>query len=264
VAVCLRETGAFLERHLEGATRIPAPVRVFVGGERRWREAAAWPIPEAEPLRLHLRSGGRANSLVGDGRLEEEAPGAEELPDRFTYDPSDPVPSCGGALPGPGGGAADQRALEARADVLCYTSAPLESERLVLGPVRVLLHVASSAPDTDFSAKLVDVDRDGAAVHLCEGIARCRWRAGGDEPTWLEPDEPIQLAIDLGAAAFRFGTGHRIRLEISSSNVPRFDGNGNVRAEPARLTTDACETARQTVFHEAERPSQLLLEVLPT
>jgi putative CocE/NonD family hydrolase len=262
LAVSLRETRAFLERRLGAGAAAAAPVRVFVGGERRWREAATWPLPDARPYRLHLRSGGRANSLVGYGRLDEQAPGAEP-PDRFVYDPADPVPSRGGALPGPHGGGRDQRAVEARADVLCYASAPLERERVVAGAVRVRLHVASGAPDTDFTAKLVAVERDGTSVHLCEGIARCRWRAGGDEPTWLEPDQPIQLDIDLGAAAFRFGADQRIRLEISSSSVPRFDANGNVRDDPARVDPEACRPARQTVYHDAEHPSQLLLEVLP-
>jgi putative CocE/NonD family hydrolase len=264
LAVTLRETLAFLERHLRGQPGADtAPVRVLLAGESRWRLAPQWPQPGLREQRLHLRSRGRANSLVGDGRLEEEAPAAEEPPDHFRFDPDDPAPSCGGALPGALGGPSDQRRVEARDDVLCYATQPLERELVVAGPVRVTLHVASSAPDTDFTAKLVQVDPNGSSLHLCEGITRCRWRHGGDEPRWLEPGEPTRIDIELGACGFRLAAGQRIRLEISSSSVPRFDRNGNVCDEPARVGPGSSQPAEQTVFHDAARPSQLLLPVLP-
>ncbi len=264
LAVTLRETLAFLERRLRGdAGPAPAPVRVLVGGEARWRLAAQWPLPGLREERLHLRSRGRANSLVGDGRLEAEPPATGEPADHFRYDPDDPVPSCGGALPAALGGPRDQRSVEARDDVLCYATRTLERDLVLAGPVRVRLHVASSAPDTDFTAKLVDVDPHGVARHLCEGITRCRWREGGEAPSWLAAGEPTPIAIDLSATGFRFPAGHRIRLEISSSSVPRFDRNGNVLSEPARVDTGSSRSAEQTIFHDAERPSQLLLPVLP-
>jgi putative CocE/NonD family hydrolase len=238
-------------------------VRLFVGGERRWREASAWPLPEARERRLHLRSGGRAKGSGGDGRLDEQAPPEGEPVDRFTYDPSDPVPTRGGCLLGPGGGSLDQRSIEMRADVLCYTTAPLSQDLVVVGPVQVVLFAASNAPDSDFTAKLVDVDADGAAVNLCDGIRRCRWREGDSDPVWLEPDAPVRLAIDLCATAFRLPAGHRLRLEVSSSNFPRFDRNANTRAEPTSATAQESAPAEQTVFHDAPHPSHLVIPVLP-
>jgi putative CocE/NonD family hydrolase len=184
-----------------------------------------------------------------------------ETPDRFAYDPDDPAPSVGGALLF-GGGPADQRAVEARADVLCYTGEPLAAPLDVVGPVRVVLHATSSAPDTDFTAKLVDVEPGGRAAFVCEGIVRARWRAGGVEPSWLPVGAPVELAIDLGPAFHRFAAGHRLRLEISSSSFPRFDRNPNTREEPGRAGAEAGEVARQTVLHEAAHPSRLELCVL--
>jgi hypothetical protein len=128
--------------------------------------------------------------------------------------------------------------------------------------VRVVLHAASSAPDTDFTAKLVDVEPGGRAGFVCEGIVRARWRAGGAEPSWLAGDAPVELPIDLGPAFHRFRAGHRPRLEISSSSFPRFDRNPNTREEPGRADAGASEVARQTVLHEAAHPSRLELFVL--
>jgi putative CocE/NonD family hydrolase len=227
-----------------------------VGGVERWREARAWPLPEVEERVLYLHSGGSANSLAGDGRLGEGAPSDDEPADRFTFDPSDPVPAVGGSAP------ADQRAVEARADVLCYTAPPLSAPLEVTGRVRVVLFAASSAPDTDFTAKLVAVDGQGAALDLCHGILRCR-RRGGDSTAWLEADRPQRLEIDLWATSWRLAAGDRIRLEISSSNFPRFDRNSNTRVEPGRARPDQCLPARQTVYHEAEHPSHAILPVAP-
>jgi putative CocE/NonD family hydrolase len=173
------------------------------------------------------------------------------------------VPSRGGALLS-SPGALDQRGVETRADVLCYTGAPLARRLRVCGPARVVLHAATSAPDTDFTAKLVDVDVGGRAGCVREGIVRCRYRAGGARPAWLEPDVPVELEIDLGPTCHEFAAGHRLRLEISSSSFPRFDRNPNTRSDPARATAETSERASQTVLHEAAHPSRLELAVLET
>jgi len=260
--VAIREILAFLDRHLGDAGDGDAkPVRLWEMGGERWLECEAWPPPEATSRRLYLRSAGRANTLRGDGRLDPEAAGGAEPPDRFTYDPADPVPSCGGALLGPGG-VVDQREVEARDDVLCYTSAPLEGDLVLAGPVRAVLFAASGAPDTDFTAKLVAVAPDGGALNLCEGVVRARWRDGGAEPRWLEPDLPARLEVDCWATCARLPRGQRLRLEVSSSSFPRYDRNPNTRDDVARAPGGV--PARQTLLHDAEHPSHLLLHVLET
>jgi hypothetical protein len=256
--VALGEMSGFLAAALAGEPP-GAGARILDGG----RDVALPDFPPDTARRrvLHLRGAGFANRASGDGRLREEGPGVGEAPDRFVYDPDDPAPSMGGALLF-GGGAADQRPVEERADVLCYTGEPLAAPLDVVGPVRVVLHAASSAPDTDFTAKLVDVEPGGHAGFVCEGIVRARWRAGGAEPSWLPAGAPVELAIDLGPAFHRFPAGHRLRLEISSSSFPRFDRNPNTREEPGRAGAEAGEVAHQTVLHEAAHPSRLELRVL--
>ena len=257
----LRACLSFLGRHLQGAEESTAPVRVFVRGERRWCDTAAWPVPDSADRALYLHSGGRANSLTGDGELHAEAPRASQPPDRFVYDPADPVPTRGGCLFGAGDEPADQRAVESRDDVLCYTTRPLSEDMVVIGRVRVELFAASNAPDTDFTAKLVDVAPDGVATHLCDGALRGRWRDGASSPLWLEPDAPQAFEIDLWATAVRLRAGHRIRLEVSSSNFPRFDRNPNARADPAHANAEESAPARQTVHHDPDHPSRLVLPV---
>jgi len=254
-----REAVAFLDRHLDGSEGDPGPrARLWPVAGGGWIEAADWPPPEARREVLHLRSRGRAGVAPADGRLEPEAPDAGEAPDRFAYDPDRPLPSLGGALLA-AAGPVDQRPLEAREDVLVYTGAPLAAPLLVAGPVRLVLHVSSSAPDTDFTAKLLRVDADGAALPLCEGVARCRWREGGPEPVWLQPDTAVRLELELGAACARLAPGERLRLHVSSSSLPRFDRNPNTREDPAQAVAGA--VARQAVLHDAEHPSALELFV---
>jgi putative CocE/NonD family hydrolase len=258
--VALREMVGFLAATLGGDPPVAgAGVRVL--DDARELALPAFPPGTARRRVLFLRSGGFANRASGDGRLVGEGPGAGETPDRFSYDPDDPAPSVGGALL-LAGGPADQRPVEERADVLCYTGESLAAPLDVVGPVRVVLHAASSAPDTDFTAKLVDVEPGGRAGFVCEGIVRARWRAGGAEPVWLAGDAPVELAIDLGPTFHRFRAGHRARLEISSSSFPRFDRNPNTREEPGRAGAEAAEVARQTVLHEAAHPSQIELFVM--
>jgi putative CocE/NonD family hydrolase len=258
----LRSCLSFLGRHLQGAEEHTAPVRVFVRGERRWCNAPVWPLPDSADHRLYLHSGGHANSLAGDGELHAEPPQASQSPDRFVYDPADPVPTRGGCLPSGRDDPADQRAVESRDDVLCYTTQPLSEDMVVIGRVRVELFAASNAPDTDFTAKLVDVAPDGFAAHLCDGALRGRWRDGASPPLWLEPDAPQAFEIDLWATAVRLRAGHRIRLEVSSSNFPRFDRNPNARADPAHANAEESAPARQTVHHDPDHPSRLVLPVV--
>lgn len=240
-----------------------APIDLFVMGANEWRKEGEWPLAGTRFVRHFLHSGGRARSLAGDGALDTTAPGAEPA-DHFLYDPRDPVPTRGGALcchdPGVPYGAFDQREVERRADVLVYTSAALDAPVEVIGPVTLILHAASSAPDTDFTAKLVDVAPCGRAVNLCDGIVRARYRRSTSRAEPIAPGRVYEYRIDLGATANRFLPGHRIRVEISSSNFPRFDRNPNT-GEPARGEEDP-RPAMQSVRHDEHRPSHLLLPIV--
>jgi hypothetical protein len=238
------------------------PVRIFVMGANRWRDEAEWPLQRAHITALYLHSGGGANTLDGDGTLNFDAPG-EELPDHYVYDPLHPVPTRGGglccwqaALPA---GAFDQRSIEQRPDVLVYTSTPLVDHLEVTGPLRVVLYVASSAIDTDFTAKLVDVSPDGFARNLQDGIQRAGLRPEGQIQN-LVPGEPCKVEIDLAATSNLFLAGHRIRLEVSSSNFPRFARNPNTGQE--RNTAVDLQSASQTIFHDWNRPSHILLPLI--
>lgn len=235
-----------------------APVRLFVMGENRWRDEEAWPLARAQPTRVYLHSGGSANTSEGDGVLSFEAPRAE-TPDHYTYDPLDPVPT--GAMAGYSRAPFDPSEIERRADVLVYTSDPLDEELEVTGPIELVLWVASSAPDTDFTGRLIDVFPDGSARTLTDGILRARYRAGMSTPRPMRPGQPTQLTIDLLATSNLFKAGHRIRLEVSSSNFPRFDRNPNTGTPIG--TESTLRSAEQTVFHDQARASHLLLPVVP-
>ena len=235
-----------------------APVRIFVMGENRWRDEQEWPLARAKATEYFLQSGGSANTLDGDGRLSTTAP-RDQRADRFVYDPWDPVPT--GALGGYSRIPADQRPIERRRDVLVYTTEPLAADLEVTGPITLKLWIASSARDTDFTGKVVDVFPDGTARALTDGILRTRYRESRTTPKMLTPNQPVELTIDLGATSNLFRAGHRIRLEVSSSNFPRFDRNpntGGVFGEDAEL-----RRAEQQVFHGASRPSRLIVPVVP-
>ena len=240
------------------------PVRIFVMGENRWRSESAWPLARTRYVSYYLHSGGAANTLHGDGTLAPHAP-SEESVDTFLYDPRNPVPTRGGGLccwdPALPRGAFDQRAVEARPDVLVYSTSPLEQDVEVTGPIEVHLWAASSAPDTDFTAKLVDVGPCGYARNLADGIIRARYRNGSAGADPLRPGEVYAYLIDLGGTSNVFKAGHRIRLELSSSNFPRFDRNLNTGH---RIGEDAAmRTALQTVFHDADHPSHIVLPIIP-
>ena len=236
------------------------PVKIFVMGENVWRDEQEWPLARTRYTPYYLRSQGQANSLHGDGRLELVGP-EDEPPDRFVYDPDDPVPTCGGNTLIIPMGVQDQRQVETRQDVLVYTSAAVSAPLEVTGPLVVKLFASSSAIDTDFTAKLVDVRPDGYAQNLADGILRTRYRASRMRPAFLTPDQVYELTIDLLATSHVFLPGHRMRLEISSSNFPRFDRNLNTGEDQA--TGIRRQTAAQTIFHDRRYASHLLLPVIP-
>lgn len=240
-------------------------VQYYLMGKNEWRQASEWPIPGTREVRFFLHSGGNANSLNGDGVLATTAPG-EQPPDEFTYDPANPVPTLGGPMccteSNTPAGSVDQRPVEVRQDVLVYTTEPLEEGIEVTGAIDAVLWVSSDAKDTDFTAKLVDVYPDGRAFNVQEGILRARYREGQTRSVWLEPGRLAEVRIDMGATSNYFGPGHRIRLEISSSNFPRFDRNLNTGGN--NFDETEWVSARNAVHHSANHASYLLLPVVET
>jgi len=235
-----------------------APVRLFVMGANTWRDEREWPLARAVPTSFYFHSEGQAATAAGDGTLTRVAP-ARERSDHFSYDPANPVST--GARGGYSRSPSDQRDVETRPDVLVYTSAPLDAPLEATGPITVTLWAASSEKDTDFTAKLVDVFPDGTARALTDGIIRARYRNSKTAPTLLAPNEPTQFTIDVGATSNVFLAGHRVRIEISSSNFPRFDRNpntGGTFGEDSEL-----RISRQTIFHDATHPSRIVLPVVP-
>ncbi|HWT82470.1 MAG TPA: CocE/NonD family hydrolase, partial [Candidatus Methylomirabilis sp.] len=216
--------------------------------------------------RYYFHSRGKANYLHGDGGLGTAAPG-DQPPDTFIYDPSNPVPTLGGStccgedVTPVTMGPRDQRPAEERTDVLVYTTPPLEADLEVTGPISVTLYAASDALDTDFTAKLVDVFPDGYVMNVAQGIIRARYRESWEQPTLLEPGRVYKYAIDLWSASNCFLRGHQVRVEISSSNFPQFDRNPNT-GNSFGLDADL-RPARQTVYHNADHPSHILLPIVP-
>ncbi len=240
------------------------PVRLFVMGKNVWRDENEWPLARTRYTPWYIHSGGLANSLRGNGTLSPEPPAAASPPDEFVYDPADPVPTRGGNLlmsPDYFRGPLEQTATEERPDVLVYTSAALNEDLEVTGPLIVKLYAASSAPDTDFTAKLVEVLPDGRAYNIADGILRARYRRGAEEPpSLIEPGRVYEYTIDLWATSMVFQRGHRLRVEVSSSNFPRFDRNLNT-GELGR-DSDRMAPARQTIFHDIQYPSHIVLPVV--
>jgi len=239
-------------------------VDYFVMGENRWHVAHEWPLAATQLESWRLGSGGHAASVMGDGTLSLTAAGAGAS-DSFTYDPANPVPSVGGHSccawnTGPQG-QFDQSAIEQRPDILVYSSAPLAKPLEVTGPVTVVLYARSTAPDTDFTAKLVDVAPDGEAINIANGIQRASYRESQEHPTPITPGEVYRYEIHVWPTSNLFKAGHQIRLEISSSDYPQFDPNPNTGA--TLRTTTAVKTAAQTILHDADHPSALILPVIP-
>ena len=273
----LRENGSatrWLECLLKGGDVTDfqeAPIRVFVMGANCWRDEHEWPLARTEYVKLYLHSDGAGNSLLGDGALSRAQPGGEE-PDRYTYDPERPVPTLGGnhsvgpynpglyelALPGPH----DQRPIERRDDVLVYTTEPLEDDLEVTGPVSVTLYAATSARDTDFVVRLTDVYPDGRSINVTEGVIRARFRhRDWQNPRLIEPGQVLEYTIELQPTSNQFKKGHRIRLDITSSNFPLWDRNLNT-GNPPGTDTDV-QVAHQTIHHDGQCPSHILLPTVP-
>jgi uncharacterized protein len=240
---------------IENGIASEPPVRIFVMGDNSWRSENEWPLARTRYTRYYLHSGGRANSQFGDGCLNTLLP-VEEPFDSYIYDPRNPVPSHEMGL-----GAYNQRDVEERPDVLIYTSETLQSELEVTGPVELTLAAASTAVDTDFTAKLVDVWPDGKAYNIAEGIIRVGYRESGKDFKAIKPGEVYEYTISLGATSNVFKVGHRIRLEISSSDFPRWDRNLNTGH---RLGQDAeIQLAMQTIYHQTKFPSNVRLPLIP-
>jgi putative CocE/NonD family hydrolase len=240
------------------------PAMIFVMGVDEWRTEADWPLPDTQYRPYYLRSSGGANTLHGDGTLSTALPG-DELPDVYLYNPLRPVPTVGGQVILPGGNATgprDQREVEERDDVLVYSTPMLEQAVEVTGPIELRLFVSSSTLDTDFTGKLVDVYPDGRAMILTEGILRARYRNSFTDPELLEPGMVYELRLNLWATANVFLPGHRIRLEVSSSNFPRFDRNSNTGGDIIRETADHYQPAINRIFHDAAHPSHLILPII--
>jgi putative CocE/NonD family hydrolase len=240
-------------------------VQYFTMGRNQWQSAPTWPPPDVEMVTYYLDSGGRANSLFGDGTLSTRKPGPESNADTFPYDPTVPVPSVGGGVCCMGNalkpGSFDQREVEARHDVLVYTSEPLTEGFEVTGTIEVTLYVSSDAKDTDFTVKLIDVHPDGRAFNLDETIQRARYRDGYDKQVFIEPGAVYKLELSPMSTSNYFAEGHRIRIEVSSSNFPRFARNLNTGGN----NYDESEgvTASNTVHHSNLYPSQIRLPVVP-
>ena len=240
------------------------PARIFVMGVNRWRDEQEWPPVRARKTPFYFAGERPANTLDGGGLLDARAP-RRSPPDHFQFDPVNPVPTTGGATCcNPrvfSWGPADQRPVERRPDVLVFSTPPVREDLEVIGPVRVVLYASTSAPDTDFTAKLVDVFPDGEARNLTDGILRIRYRDSLATPHLATPGQIYELNIDAGVTSNVFLKGHRVRLEISSSNFPRFDRNPNTGRPVADETV--LHKASQTIYHDRLHPSRVILPVIP-
>src|SRR5487761_116069 len=253
---------AWFDRWLRGvgADTPVTPARIFIMGENVWRDEQEWPLARTQWARYHLRSGGQANSRFGDGALSTEAPPADEASDTYRYDPARPTPFITEATSSQIGGPDDYAAVQRRDDLLIFQTEPLASDVEVTGPVSVELYAASTAPDTDFMAMLLDVWPSGFAQRLTDGMVRARFREGMDRPSLITPGEVYRYAIDCWNTAHVFRAGHRIAAQIASAAFPKYDRNLNTGA-PLGMTSEMV-VAEQTIYHDAGRPSALILPVI--
>jgi putative CocE/NonD family hydrolase len=250
---------AFLDEHVKGVRPEPPPppVRIFVMGANEWRGAPTWPPPGAASAVLHFSSGGQANSRFGDGRLVPEAVTADEPPDEWVHDPDRPVPFITAASSAQIGGPDDYLGVESRGDVLVFTGDPLAGPLEIIGPVKVIAHVATSAADTDITAKLVDVHPRGFAQRLCDGMVRLRYRDGFEGEQAVLPGEVYEVEIAMWDTCVRLPAGHRLRVEIASSAFPKYDVNLGTGGD--MITETAGVAATNRIWHTPSRPSRLVL-----
>ena len=251
----------FLDLHLRGGSSTPARVTYFLMGANEWRQTESWPPPGSSVQPFYLHSQGRANTSGGDGRLDRDPPSADEEADRYIFDPENPVSTQDGPrisleLPGP----QDHQWLEQRPDVLCYTTAEFERPFCVAGTISLELWAITDAPDTDWTAKLLDVFPDGRSVRLRWGHLSARFRESIRTPKPVISGEPTRYTLELGSIAYRIPVGHRLRLEISSSDWPAHPPNPNT-GEP-QATAAATKIAHQQILHTVSQPSTLRLPIL--
>lgn len=258
----------FLNRWVKGdesALDDVAPVRIFVMGINQWRDETEWPLPDTRYVDYYLSATSASNSASGGGTLSTTVPDTDGQ-DVYLYNPLRPVPTVGGNIlalgQGEYAGPSDQAEVELREDVLCFTTPMLEHAVEVTGHVSLTLNVSSSALDTDFTGKLVDVQADGRAIILCEGIQRMRYRESLGEPLPLEPHTVYEVTFDLAATSNVFLPGHRIRLEVSSSNFPRYDRNTNTGGNIATDGEADTKIALNTVHHGPAHLSRLTLPLI--
>lgn len=253
----------FFDHYLKGAKdnglKNDARVHVFVVGANEWWAADTWPLPNTKPTKFYLHSEGAANSHRGDGVANFDSPD-EEPCDRYISDPNDPVCVHWNLRDGP----VDDRLLTERPDILCYTSEVLAEPIDVVGDIRAVLYASSTAKDCDWHVRLIDVHPDGTARFMCHGVLRARFRNGFAESVLLEPDEITKFEIDMTATGVRFQSGHRIRIEIASSWFNRFDRNLQTGAENWMRDEGEPIVARQTVHHDADHPSHIVLPIIPS
>jgi len=254
----------FLKGEDSGLLAKTPKVRYYTMGSNKWQSSATWPPEGAKPVTFYLDSGGHANSLTGDGALLS-LPDKKDNSDKFVYDPMNPVPTHGGGFCCMGAdykpGAVDQRGLETRSDVLVYSTGPLKEGIEVSGPIDVTLYVSSDAKDTDFTVKLIEVLPDGTAYNIDENIQRVRYREGYDKPpVWTEKDKVYKVTLQPMETSNYFAAGHQLRIEISSSNFPRFDRNLNTGGD--NYSESQGIVAHNQVHHSAQYPSSITLSVM--
>ena len=237
-----------------------APVRIFVMGTNEWANENEWPMARTQWTNYYAHSSGRANTLSGDGVLSTAEPAAEPA-DGYRYDPKNATPFITAPSFAQIGGPDDYRSVEARDDVLVYSSEPMKRDTEVCGPIRAEVWAASSATDTDFMVKLIDVWTDGYAERLSDGMVRARYRDGMESASLIEPGKIYRYSVDVWNTCEMFKVGHRIRVEIASSAVPKFDRNPNTGEPLGRTTT--MQVADQKIFHDREHPTHLILPIVP-
>jgi putative CocE/NonD family hydrolase len=254
----------FLKGEPNGAIDKLAKVTYYTMGLNKWQTSDTWPPRGARPVTFYLSSGGKANTMDGDGVLAAAPPPAD-APDAFTYDPANPVTSYGGNVCCTGtaitAGAFDQRKMETRPDILVYTSEPFKEGTELTGPIVPTLYVSSDVKDTDFTVKVIDVQPDGRAYNLDESIQRMRYRNGYDKPlAWMDPGRVYKVTLQPLNTSNYFAAGHRLRIEVSSSNFPRFDRNLNTGGNNYDEVKGV--VARNVVHHSKQYPSAVTVTVV--